>query len=68
VDRVKQSTFAIPMILAALTLFGLLFALFLDGIWHVPAWIALSAPVLAIAWALRAAKKSGRSAQKGSSH
>jgi len=54
----KRSTFAIPAILAALTLFGLFIALVLDGLWHILAWVALSAPVLAISSGLWAARTS----------
>ncbi|MEM8917796.1 MAG: hypothetical protein AAGE37_02965 [Pseudomonadota bacterium] len=48
VGGVKQSTFAIPTILAALTLFGLILALIYDGFWHVPAWFAISVPIIVI--------------------
>ena len=48
-----RSTFAIPAILAALSLFGLVVALTGDGAPDALAWIALSLPVVAVAWAIR---------------
>jgi Flp pilus assembly protein TadB len=54
----KKSTFAILAILAVLTIFGLVFALVLDGLWHIPALVALSVPLLAVSSALLAARKS----------
>ena len=38
-----------PSILAAITLIGLLFALFGDGFWDVASWIALAIPLLVLA-------------------
>lgn len=35
-----------PLILASITVFGLLAALLGRGIWHVAAWIALAIPIL----------------------
>lgn len=54
-----RSTFAIPIILAALTLAGLVVALTGDGWRDVAGWAGLSMPLLAI---LRAA--SGRHSRK----
>lgn len=39
-----------PLILAVLTLFGLLIALVKTGIWHWAAWGALAAPIVAGLW------------------
>lgn len=48
----EQSTFrrvwTMPLLLAALTVFGLLAALLGTGVWHVLAWGALAAPILAV--------------------
>lgn len=40
----------VPLLLALLTLFGLLVALLKTGIWHWVAWIALAAPVVIGLW------------------
>jgi hypothetical protein len=37
-----------PLLLAALTLFGLLAALLGTGGWHVLAWLALAVPLLVV--------------------
>jgi hypothetical protein len=49
--------FGAPILLAALTVFGLLAALLGEGWWHALAWLALSIPLVSIAWnvALRGA-------------
>lgn len=39
-----------PLVLGALTLFGLLAALLGTGIWHVLSWIAIAVPLLVVAW------------------
>ncbi len=39
----------VPLILAALTVFGLLAALLGTGVWHALAWIALTAPIVVVA-------------------
>lgn len=54
----RQSTFFIPSILAVLSLFGLIVALIYDGVLHIPAWVALSAPIAAIAVALASSRVS----------
>ncbi|MBX3563974.1 MAG: hypothetical protein KF730_05280 [Sphingomonas sp.] len=48
-----RSTFALPAILAAATLFGLVVALTGDGLRDALACFALSLPVAAVAWAMR---------------
>jgi len=48
-----RSTFAIPLILAAASLFGLVVALTGDGVPDLLAWIALFLPIAAVAWAMR---------------
>ena len=42
--------FGAPTLLAALTVFGLLAALLGEGWWHALAWLALSIPLVSIAW------------------
>ena len=39
-----------PLLMAALTLFGLLSALLGDGAWQVLAWVALAMPLSVMAW------------------
>lgn len=39
-----------PILLGALTVFGLLAALLGTGIWHLLSWIAIAVPLLVIAW------------------
>jgi hypothetical protein len=41
-----------PLLLAALTIFGLVAALTGTGIWHLLSWIALTVPVGTMAWYL----------------
>jgi len=41
-----------PLLLAALTVFGLLSALLGTGVWHWLAWIAIGIPVMVLAWYL----------------
>jgi hypothetical protein len=43
-------------VLAALTAIGLLFGLFGDGVWDLVSWVALSVPLLIIAWKLVSAR------------
>ena len=45
-----RRVFGIPLLLAAITVFGLLAALLGHGLWHVLSWIALSIPIVVIAW------------------
>jgi hypothetical protein len=42
--------FGAPILLAALTVFGLLAALLGEGWWHALAWLALSIPLVSIVW------------------
>jgi uncharacterized membrane protein YagU involved in acid resistance len=42
-----------PLLLAVLTVFGLLSALLGTGIWHWLAWIAIGIPLVVLAWYLR---------------
>jgi hypothetical protein len=65
--------FGAPVLIAVLTVFGLLAALLGEGRWHALAWLALSIPLVAIAWNvwLRGAlSRSGRRASylPGSRH
>lgn len=46
-----RSTFAIPLLLALLSLVGLIVALTGDGDRDLVSWVALSAPLLAVLWA-----------------
>jgi hypothetical protein len=48
--RLAGRTYGVPVVLAALTLFGLLAALLGEGPWHVLSWLALSIPLVSIAW------------------
>jgi hypothetical protein len=43
-----RKIWTIPLLLAALTLAGLLSALMGTGVWHVIAWIALAIPVMVL--------------------
>jgi hypothetical protein len=48
-----RQIFSVPLVLYALTAVGLCSALLGDGAWDVLSWATLSAPVAAVAWALR---------------
>lgn len=48
-----RSTFAIPTIIAAISLLGLILALTGDGVRDALSWAALTTPVAAVAWAMR---------------
>ncbi len=48
--RTSWQIFAMPLLLAALTLVGLLSALLGDGIWDFVSWLALGFPVAVIAY------------------
>jgi len=41
-----KRVWAVPLLLAALTLFGLLAALLGTGVWHGLAWLALLVPIV----------------------
>lgn len=47
-----RAIFAIPAVLALLSLIGLVAALIGDGVWDMVGWLGLLAPVAALAWAL----------------
>jgi hypothetical protein len=49
--------FAIPLLLAALSIIGLISALTGDGLRDILSWIGLAAPVLVTLWALRARRR-----------
>jgi hypothetical protein len=46
----NKSVWAMPILLAVLTLFGLLAALLGLGIWHWLSWITLCVPLGVVAW------------------
>lgn len=49
-----RRVWAIPLILAVLTIFGLLSALLGNGIWHALAWASLASPiVVAVRFAMK---------------
>ena len=48
-----RSTFAIPAILAAISLIGLVSALVGNGLADALSWAALTIPIAAVAWAMR---------------
>ncbi|MDR5820245.1 MULTISPECIES: hypothetical protein [unclassified Caballeronia] len=43
-----RKIWTIPLLLAALTLFGLLSALLGTGVWHALAWLTLAVPVAVV--------------------
>jgi membrane protein implicated in regulation of membrane protease activity len=45
------------IIIAAITIYGLLSALFGDGIWDEVSWVALSIPLAVIVWKYSRAKR-----------
>lgn len=47
-----RSTWAIPLLIAAATLAGLVSALTGDGLRDAAAWVALAIPILATGWAM----------------
>lgn len=48
-----RRTLAVPALLAASSVVGLLSALFGDGVWDALSWATLGLPLAAIAWAWR---------------
>ncbi len=52
-----RSTWAIPILLALATCFGLVSALAGDGLADWAAWVGLGLPVAATAWALRVQRR-----------
>lgn len=49
-----RSTWACPVLIALLSLTGLVSALTGDGLPDIVAWLALAVPVLAVGWAMQA--------------
>lgn len=49
-----RSTWALPVLIAILSLIGLVSALTGDGLPDIVAWLALAVPVLAVGWAMQA--------------
>lgn len=49
--------FAVPLLLALLSVAGLIVALTGDGWRDGAAWLALGVPVLAVAWAMKARRR-----------
>lgn len=45
-----RQIFTMPLVLACIIGFGLLCALFGDGIWNVLSWVAMSVPLVVIAY------------------
>jgi membrane protein implicated in regulation of membrane protease activity len=56
--------FGAPILLAALTVFGLLAALLGEGWWHALAWLALSIPLVSIVWCVLLRGARSRSGQR----
>ena len=46
------AVFAVPAVVAALSLFGLIVALIGDGVWDVIGWLTLGLSVAVLGWAL----------------
>ncbi len=49
-----RAIFAIPLLLALVSIVGLVVALTGDGLRDAASWVALAIPVLAVGWAMRA--------------
>ncbi len=47
-----KAIFAVPLIVAILSLFGLIAALIGDGVWDVIGWLTLGVSVVVLGWAL----------------
>lgn len=56
-----RSTFALPVVIALVSLFGLVGALTGDGVRDALSWAALAMPILAVGWAMRPRRPSPRS-------
>ncbi|WP_414901754.1 hypothetical protein ACMT1E_01365 [Sphingomonas flavalba] len=54
----NRAIFAAPVVIAAVSLFGLVAALTGDGLRDMASWIGLAVPVAVIAWARRRAGSS----------
>ncbi len=48
-----RKVYGAALVIAAITLYGLLSALLGDGIWDALSWIALAIPLAVIVWKLR---------------
>jgi len=55
-----------PLLLAALTLFGLLAALLGTGIWHWASWLTLTVPIAVMGWYCRPGRKESHGGSQGS--
>jgi hypothetical protein len=51
-NRTFGKIWGAPLLLALLTLFGLLSALLGTGVWHFLSWFTLAVPLLVISWYL----------------
>lgn len=56
-NRRPMRIFAVPALLFAVSLAGLIAALVGDGPWDAAGWLGLGAPVAATAWAVRARRR-----------
>jgi hypothetical protein len=52
-----KAIFAIPAIVAVLTLFGLVAALIGDGAWDAVGWVTIGVSPIGLAWALLARRR-----------
>ncbi len=52
--QTARQIFAVPVAIAVVSTVGLISALAGDGVEDVASWIALSVPVVAVVWAMRA--------------
>lgn len=55
--RSPRSIFAVPIVIAVLSIVGLVSALTGDGLRDALSWAALAAPVAVVAWAIRARRR-----------
>ncbi len=55
--RPLREIFALPLLIALASLFGLVAALTGDGSRNLASWVALSLPVLAVFWAMLARRQ-----------
>ncbi|MBB6112555.1 hypothetical protein [Mucilaginibacter lappiensis] len=46
----NRKVWGIPLILALITIFGLLAALLGTGVWYILSWITLIIPIVTIVW------------------
>jgi len=53
-----RKVYGAAVVIAVITLYGLLSALFGDGIWDEVSWVALSIPLAIIVWKYSRAKRS----------